>query len=292
MNFNNIPAAMKALPQWSCYRLKWDENENKFRKIIISPVTGKFAYCNNPDTWTDFDSAKQYCEKYKFQGLVFALTSGIVFIDIDHAIDKDTGKILSENAAELLKLLPDTFAEISVSGTGLHILVRGNLPENALKRNDSKGLEMYDTKRFICMTGDLLNDSVTLADYSDRIAAINREFIGERKVQLRPSRHIPCEQSDEGLIERITKSKQGAKFQRLYNGDTSDYQSHSNADFALAAILVWWTRDAAQIDRIIRSSGLMRDKWDRRTGDTTYGANLIANALGLQPAQKTTNSEM
>lgn len=181
MNFNNIPEEMKALNQWACFRIKWDETEGKNKKIIISPHTGKFAYCNDPATWASYQEARYYCQRYKFKGLVFALTSGITFIDIDHAIDKDTGNIISEEAVKLLKIFPDTFTERSVSGSGIHILIRGRLPENALKRNDAKGLEFYDSKRFICMTGDLINDNTALADYSAKIAEINYEFIGKRK---------------------------------------------------------------------------------------------------------------
>lgn len=77
-------------------------------------------------------------QRYKFKGLVFALTSGITFIDIDHAINKDTNEIVSPEAVKLLELLPDTFTERSVSGSGIHILMRGSLPEGALKRNDAK----------------------------------------------------------------------------------------------------------------------------------------------------------
>jgi len=293
MNFQNIPQEMKALPQWSCHRLVWNEEDGKYKKIIISPRTGKFAACNNPSTWTDFESAKQYCKKYNFHGLTFALTKGITFIDIDRAIDKITQKIVSSEAIKLLELLPNTFTELSASGTGLHILMRGNLPNNALKRNDAKGLEMYDTKRFICMTGNLLNSSINLADYSNQIADINRTFMGERKT-LPPQnlRSAPAQTTDTNLIERISKSKQSAKFERLYYGNTIGYASQSNADFALVNILAWWTKDVGQIERIFRSSGLMRDKFDRRTGDSTYGANLIHAALNKQPAEFKSGQEM
>ena len=281
MNFDNIPDEMKALNQWACFRTKWNEQEGKYKKIIISPRTGKFAFCNDPATWATFEEAKSYCLRYKFQGLTFALTKDITFIDIDHAVNKDTGEILSQEAVKLLELLPDTFTEKSVSGSGVHILMRGSLPENALKRNDSKGLEFYDTKRFICMTGDLLNGCTTLKDYSDKIADINYSFIGKRKERTFHS--APCSRSDTDLIETISNSRQGAKFQSLYQGNTGSYQSHSNADFAFASILAWWTQDGSQIDRIFRSSGLMREKWDRRVGGSTYGANLIDAAIGVQP---------
>jgi primase-polymerase (primpol)-like protein len=79
----------------------------------------------------------------------------MTFIDIDHAI-KD-GEIVSKEAKRLLELLPDTYTEKSVSGTGIHILLKGSLPPDAYRRNDRKGIEMYDSRRFICMTGDIMN---------------------------------------------------------------------------------------------------------------------------------------
>ena len=49
---------------------------------------------------------------------------------------------------------------------------------------------------------------------------------------------------------------------------------------ALVSILAFWCGNVEeQIDRIFRSSGLMRDKWDRKTGDSTYGQITIRNAV-------------
>lgn len=280
MNFNNIPKEMQALDQWACYRT-YTAKDGKRKKVIISPVDGKFAKSNAPETWASFEKAKNYCKRYRYEGLTFALTEGITFIDIDHAVDKETGEILSPEAKRLLELFPDTFAERSVSGTGVHILVKGALPKDALKRNDDMGLEMYDSYRFICMTGDLLSDTTELKDCSDTIGEINRKFIGTRKV-YEPI-YIQSTKSDEAIIEAINRSKQASKFSRLYSGDTSDYPSHSNADFALCSILAWWTNDFDQIDRIFRKSGLYREKWDSFRGTQTYGEKLIRDAMSMQP---------
>lgn len=280
MNFNNLPEEMRSMPNWACYR-SYKAADGKQKKIIISPVDGKFAKSTQPDTWTDFESAKRYCQRYRYTGLTFALTKDIVFIDIDHAIDKETGEILSPEGRQLLSLLPDTFSERSVSGTGIHILVKGNLPENALKRNDAKGLEMYDTARFICMTGDLLSSTSEIKDYSDAIEQINYKFIGKRKTYT--PIYTQSTKSDGDLVDAILKSRQGDKFRRLYDGDTCEYSSHSNADFALCSILAWWTQDISQIDRLFRNSGLFRDKWDRHLGGSTYGNITIENALRAQP---------
>ena len=48
---------------------------------------------------------------------------------------------------------------------------------------------------------------------------------------------------------------------------------------ALCNMLAFWTwRNTALMDEIFRSSGLMRDKWDRRQAGSTYGALTIAKA--------------
>src|SRR6185369_1853678 len=54
----------------------------------------------------------------------------------------------------------------------------------------------------------------------------------------------------------------------------------SAADLALCNLLAFWTgRDATRMDRLFRGSGLMREKWDSRRGETTYGGQTIARAI-------------
>ena len=49
---------------------------------------------------------------------------------------------------------------------------------------------------------------------------------------------------------------------------------------AFVSMLCFWCGNVEeQIDRIFRSSGLMRDKWDRMTGDRTYGQLTLRNAI-------------
>jgi putative DNA primase/helicase len=278
MNLDNIPAKLKALKQWAVFRSYPDKDSGKYKKVIISPMNGKFAKSNEPETWEDFNKADYYRKRYRYQGLTFALDKGLVFIDLDHAIDKESGEILSPEANRLLKLLPDTYTERSVSGTGIHILFQGELPEDALKRNDDKGIEIYDNRRFICMTGDIIDGRHEILDYSGKTAEIAYTFTGRR---LPPRQYEPAESkaTDTELIEEIRNSRQGTKFNALMRGDISGYPSHSHADSALIFILAWWTQDPSQIDGIFRSSGLYRDKWDSRRGGTTYGGLLIDDAL-------------
>jgi hypothetical protein len=62
--------------------------------------------------------------------------------------------------------------------------------------------------------------------------------------------------------------------------------SHSEADFKLCCQLAFYTKVPAQIDRLFRRSGLMRDKWDEsRPEDGSYGARTIHRALERVTAQ-------
>ena len=144
---DNVPTELRESKQWVCF--KAIPKDGHWGKEMISPTTGGYAKSNSPKTWTDFESALRYANKYRMDGLAFVLTEGIVFVDIDDYEQKsdEVQSILIALCDEL-----DTYTETSVSGKGVHFLCKGKLPENARKRRDEYGLEMYDTLRFVCVT--------------------------------------------------------------------------------------------------------------------------------------------
>ena len=76
------------------------------------------------------------------------------------------------------------------------------------------------------------------------------------------------------------RAKNGDRFAQLLTGDLSRYDGdESAADLALCNVLAFYTRDAAQIDRLFRQSELFRRKWESRRKDSTYGADTIAKAI-------------
>jgi len=88
--------------------------------------------------------------------------------------------------------------------------------------------------------------------------------------------------SDEALLERAKNASNGEKFARLYRGRTSGYESNSEADMALCALLAFWTGgNGSQMDRLFRDSGLYRDKWDEThyADGSTYGEKTIERAI-------------
>ena len=85
---------------------------------------------------------------------------------------------------------------------------------------------------------------------------------------------------DAEIIDKARACKSGSLFSMLYAGEWQGlYASQSSADVALCNQLAFWTgRNEAQIDRIFRTSGLMRPKWDSKRGNDTYGNITIGKA--------------
>ena len=88
---------------------------------------------------------------------------------------------------------------------------------------------------------------------------------------------VPVALSDDEILERARRSKNGAAFSRLFDGDITDYASQSEAEMALACHLAFWTgKDAIRMDALMRRSGLFRDKWEQRDD---YRERTIAAAM-------------
>lgn len=76
-------------------------------------------------------------------GLGIMLGDGLACYDLDHCLGSDRMSELLDRVRE-----PIIFAEVSVSGVGLHIFVRSDA--KSYKRD---GIEFYSHSRFIRMTG-------------------------------------------------------------------------------------------------------------------------------------------
>jgi len=99
--------------------------------------------------------------------------------------------------------------------------------------------------------------------------------------QERPQPRQPLAIDDTELIERAKTAVNGAKFTALWEGDASSYPSLSEADFALAVLLAWWTQnDAARVARLLSQSGLWRPKFEEKhaSDGRTYAQLTADNA--------------
>lgn len=148
---HGIPDGLKIRPQWVNWRYALNE-AGKWTKHPYNPRTGRKASSTELMTWSAFDHVLEAYKGGEYDGIGFVLCSGdpLTGIDLDGCRDLETGEIASW-AAEIVRYF-DSYTELSPSGAGIHILVKGKAPA-ALKR---PGLEMYSTERYLTVTGHIL----------------------------------------------------------------------------------------------------------------------------------------
>nr|WP_233265125.1 hypothetical protein [Halomarina oriensis] len=212
----------------------------------------------------------------------------MVGVDLDDCRDSDTGE-LSENARAIVEQL-DSYTEVSPSGTGVHVIVHGALPEG---RNRHGDVELYETARYFTVTGGCLGEQRAIHERTDELAAVHREHVAQETETTADHPPAAVEASvsaasagnalsDDDLLEKARSAQNGQKFGALWQGDTSGYDSHSEADMALCCLLAFWTgRDQGRVDRLFRESGLLRGKWDEvhYADGATYGERTVERAL-------------
>lgn len=109
------------------------------------------ASSTDPATWSDFATARRAIESGSLPFIGFMLGGGFVGVDLDKCRNAETG-VIEPWATEIVDLL-NSYAEISVSGTGVHIICRGVLPPSGRRKG---AVEMYSADRFFVMTGRAL----------------------------------------------------------------------------------------------------------------------------------------
>jgi putative DNA primase/helicase len=148
-----FPAELKSFRQWGCWRV--EERAGKSAKVLYDPLTARRASVTDSRTWRSFDEACAALEIGDYAGLGFVFSSGDPFvgIDLDGCRDPETGE-LQEWAERVIEGLGG-YAEVSPSGTGVHIIVRGRLPEGARNRRagEQGNIEAYAQARFFTVTG-------------------------------------------------------------------------------------------------------------------------------------------
>lgn len=242
---------------------------------------------HNLEVQTDFDTALGVSQRLGNEygiGFVFNDSNPFWFLDID-------GALKDGQWSELAKTLCTTFAgcyvEVSPSGDGLHIFGTGGIPPHKCK-NARLALEFYHTARFGTVTGaNAIGDANFnatpilpgfIADYFPQVEG----SIAEEAWTEGPDPEYRGPYDDKELIRRASASKSvgtrfgsKASFTELWQKDEKalgriwpdvkrDFDA-SSADASLAQRLAFWTgRDCDRIERLMRASGLHREKYERK----------------------------
>lgn len=220
-----IPANIRSIENWILWRE--GERNGKATKIPTKPYrTSGDINCDvtNPKQRRDFDTAWEALNDSRVPGdglgFVFTDNVSITGVDLDKCRDPDTGE-LEDWAEDIIDRL-DSYTEVSPSGTGVHILVGGELTATGNRRGR---VEMYDSDRYFTVTGAHLEDKPTeIRKCQDELDAVHGEYIrgessSDGQLSLadtaasdtsesggnrggRRSTEVPGRQSESALVER------------------------------------------------------------------------------------------
>lgn len=242
MNYQLIPFELRQYPQWIVWR--YEDVNNKKTKVPYS-IKGFKASVTNPQTWHTFEDV---VNATGYDGIGFVLTENdpFAFIDLDHTSNQEE----FAKQQTIYSNFIDTYAELSPSGKGLHILLKGRLPQG--RRRGS--VEIYSSQRFMTMTGNVYN-SRHIENCQNKLDTLfNSLGKSDKVIQLADEEQ---HYSDTELFEIAYNAENGQKFYDLYNGHWQDYYgSQSEADHALINILSYFSRNQEQIARMFRASAL------------------------------------
>lgn len=261
--YATVPDTLKSLPNWVTWK-----KENKDGKPTKLPyqLSGYLASSTDKATWTGFNEVK-HVKQSSTGGIGFVFDgSGIVGIDFDHCLKNG---VIDPRFSHIVEQL-STYTEISPSGTGLHLFIR--CKEKPYDKGRKKGdIEIYSAERYFTITGSKWNNSPDeireypvqlIRELCDPLLNGNKQLADKKPAPV----SSPLTMSDNDVLSKATQAHNGPKFNALYHGSTAGYPSESEADMALSMMLVFYTQDVNQIARLMRSSGLYREKWNENPG--------------------------
>lgn len=294
-NYENIPDNLKKEKRWCLYKII--QRDGKNTKLPLMP-SAKPAKSNDKTTWHSYEDCIAALNRNIGDGLGFFLGDGYIGIDIDKVSDDIMAYSLDYDAssmtADFLRGI-STYAELSPSKTGLHFIGKGKVPG---ERKRHKNLEIYDEGRFFTVTGNVIKDKnrsrikpieqELLPLYQKYMPTVGNQSEDKEKRNEKEKKSI----KENPFVQRYRKSSNdvlellfekgyfsytGEDLRRIYYGNYESYfNSRSEADFFMLKRLLYYTADINGAVSLMENSGLKREKWYKRRGNTNY-IHYIAN---------------
>jgi len=239
-NLDNIPAELKKLVQWVV------SHKNK---IPIHARTGGNASVSNPGTWSSFERAqgKVRSGEYENIGFIFTKKDPYTCIDLDWKkknksdkliFDLETGEI-QPWAQDIIDRM-NSYTEVSQSGNGIHIIVRGKKPGIDCKIGQ---IEVYETGRHLIFTGNVLDGHGTIEDRPEEIITFCQETfskdtaVGEADYDISD---LVLDRNAKPPQDKLKKALRNKKFQETWEHRRTDLtdSSFSGYDAAMASLAV------------------------------------------------------
>ncbi|WP_320123029.1 phage/plasmid primase, P4 family [uncultured Sphaerochaeta sp.] len=274
--YENVPEELKVNGSFCLW--KYEQRKGRTTKVPYQ-VNGMRARSSDKSTFAGFGRVMETRKGY--DGIGIGVFDGYSGIDIDHCVED--GK-LSPMAQDIVRTM-DSYAELSPSGTGVHIHLRADGLSYDKARyyinNRKLGLEIYVhgyTNKYLTMTGNVIHDA-GVNERSTELMKVLDTYMVRKQESVNPSSTPALSYlSDESVLHKAQTARNREKFKQLWEGCFADDTSHSEADAALCSMLAFWCGgDMDQMDRLFRASGLMREKWER----DDYRTNTLRNAVSM-----------
>ena len=279
-HINNLPEEMRNYNQW-CIAIPGD----KAPKLIGSNGLRNASVVE--DLWLSFDDAVSLAREYKGSiGFVITEQDPYVCIDLDikdsesydalgepYPIAQWTTQAAFDRYEKILKTY-DSYAEISTSGKGMHIWIKGLMTSGC--RRD--GVEVYPRDRFIICTGNtiskaeyIVNNNIIYISPIDRspkpirkrqklLDTLISEITKFSNAHKEPDglEEIKETHTDTELFHKGSTAENAEKFIDLCNGNWQKYRypSQSEADYALLSMLCFYSKSNEQVRRMFRATSL------------------------------------
>lgn len=148
-------------------RRQWVRHTDRKVPLSVAGAKVRPASSTDPETWSSY-SAVNRSTAGAGVGFVLSHMDRLVCIDLDHALLDGQ---LRPWARRIIGGLPETYIEVSPSGTGLHIWGFGSLERGRRIRRGESAIEVYDRGRYITVTRKPFEDAPSkLADLTRVVA--------------------------------------------------------------------------------------------------------------------------
>lgn len=278
-----------ALKQFICWQeLPPIPPSVKPRKVPHDPRTGRPCDHLDPSQWMTYPEAAATGWPV---GFVFTANDPYTFFDLDECRDPSTGQWHPE-ALRLAALFPGAAMEVSVSGTGLHIVGQADMLALGPRKHKfgtetrpGMWLEFYTDRRFMALGQGFVGnfdldwtstlaalvpvsadpaDAVPFADVTDPAWNGPNDDDELISIMLAARGSIAAAFGDSATVADLWEARADI-LGKVYPSTTGEAWDGSSADQALMNHLAFYTgKNTARMDRLFRRSGLMREKWDKR----------------------------
>jgi len=181
-----LPQELINRPIWCAWKLVHKAGKSKPDKVPVSPRSSSSkSWASDPAFCATFEDAAKFArEDNSLQGVGIVLhpESGLIGGDLDGCVDPATSGP-NALAAEIIQAA-DTYTEVSPGLNGYRFIAEGTFG-GFTGNNRSQGVELYESGRFLTITG--LHVADTPLEVSQRdLSGLGKRFFGKQETQASP----------------------------------------------------------------------------------------------------------